>query len=90
MVPFSLLVGLATGVAAHDRHTLRLALWVGVAASSVFAIAVGVTSAPVHGIAAFGLAFVNHLVGLCFGSGVRCSAELLARGIRRTVAAVAS
>ena len=87
MLPILLVVGLATGVAAHDRHTLRLALGVGAAASALFAVVIAATAddlSPIAGLAAgFGLAFANHLVGLVLGAGVRGLAELLARGVRR-------
>ena len=83
MLPISLLVGLATGVVAHDRRTLRLALWVGLVASALFGAVVAFEDLGWDGVVVAAVAFINHVVGMVFGAGLRGGAELLAGGIRR-------
>lgn len=87
MLPLSLLVGLATGVAVHDRRTLRLALWVGVVASALFGVVVAVDDLGWNGVVVAAVAFINHVVGMVFGAGLRGGAEALARGVRTLAAA---
>lgn len=82
MLPISLLLGLATGVAAHDRRTLRLALWVGLVASALFGLVVAIEDHGWNGVVVAAVAFINHVVGMVVGAGLRGGAELLARGVR--------
>lgn len=66
-----------------DRVTLRGALWVALIASLLMGVAIGVSSGEPGGYV-FGaaLAFANHLIGLCLGSGVRGVTAFVARGLR--------
>jgi hypothetical protein len=87
MIPTLLVVGLAVGIAVHDRVSLRRSLVIGAAVTVLWGIVIGVgdrSLSTFFGAAVLGLA--NIVVGAVLGAGTRNAFRLSSRGWHRSPA----